>query len=111
MSRASELSRRLAHEAEAVCRAYLPEGRRGRYWVVGDVQGTPGRSLFVKLSGEGCGHWTDAAVGEHGDLLDLIRLNRRHTAFRETLNEARQFLRDPVPLSRPRRYRPARPPT
>ena len=38
MSIASELSRRLAREAEAVCRAYLPAGRRhGRYWIVGDV--------------------------------------------------------------------------
>ena len=110
MSIASELSRRLALEAEAVCRVYLPKGRRrGRYWIVGDVQGTPGRSLFVKLSGEGCGHWTDAATAEHGDLLDLIRLNRGHTAFRETLDEARQFLHDPVPLRAPRRFRPAKP--
>ena len=52
MGMASELARRLAGEAEAVCRAYLPNGRRsGRYWIVGDVQGTPGRSLFVRLWG------------------------------------------------------------
>jgi len=47
---ASELARRLAREAEAVCRQYLSNGRReGRYWLVGDVQNTPGRSLFVRL--------------------------------------------------------------
>ena len=40
MSTASELSRRLAAQAEAVCRAYLPNGRRhGRYWIAGDVTG------------------------------------------------------------------------
>ncbi|GLI95257.1 hypothetical protein LMG27198_42490 [Methylocystis echinoides] len=62
---ASELSRRLAQDAEAVCRYYLSNGRRhGRYWIVGDVRNTPGRSLFVRLtgpeSGKGAaGHWTD----------------------------------------------------
>jgi hypothetical protein len=60
MSYANELSRRLAAQAEAVCRAYLPAGRRnGRYWIAGDVQGTRGKSLFVKLSGDGAGRWTD----------------------------------------------------
>ena len=109
MGVAPELSRRLAREAEAVCRSYLPEGRRrGRYWIVGDVLGTPGRSLFVKLAGEGRGRWTDAATGENGDLLDLIRINQGHAAFRDTLDEARHFLRDPVPLRASPRFRPAR---
>jgi hypothetical protein len=47
---ASELAHRLAREAEAVCRHYLSNGKReGRYWVVGDVHNTPGRSMFVRL--------------------------------------------------------------
>ena len=47
---ASELAHRLAREAEAVCRHYLSNGRReGRYWLVGDVRNTPGRSMFVRL--------------------------------------------------------------
>jgi hypothetical protein len=51
-SQAAELARRLARDAEAVCRNYLSNGRRrGRYWVVGDVANTPGRSLFVRLTG------------------------------------------------------------
>ena len=42
---------------------------------------TPGRSLYVRLHGPdrgpgAAGKWTDAATGEHGDLLDLIALNR-----------------------------------
>ena len=49
-TRAAELSERLAQSAQAVCRHYLPAGRReGRYWMVGDVAGTPGRSLYVRL--------------------------------------------------------------
>ena len=95
---AAELAHRLAREAEAVCRHYLSNGRRqGRYWLVGDVQNTPGRSLFVRLtgldSGRGAaGKWTDAATGQHGDLLDLIRLNRGLDCLGDTLGEARAFL-------------------
>ncbi len=96
MSYATDLSRRLAAQAESVCRAYLPFGRRtGRYWIAGDAQGTRGKSLFVKLSGNDAGRWQDAATGEYGDLLDLIGLNKGFHDFRETLEEARFFLREP----------------
>lgn len=108
MSRdASELARRLAREAEAVCRHYLSNGRRqGRYWIVGDVRNTPGRSMFVRLSGPECGpgaagHWTDAASGEHGDLLDVIRESCGLVDFRDVAGEARRFLR--LPRAKPRR--------
>ena len=104
-SPAADLAERLARDAEAVCRHYLPNGRRaGRYWLVGDVAGTPGRSLYVRLAGPAAGtgtgsagKWTDAHTGEHGDLLDLIAANRRLTCLRDTLDEARDFLRLPRP--------------
>ena len=49
---ASDLEIRLSERAEAVCRHYLSSGRRfGRYWLVGDVKNTPGRSMFVRLCG------------------------------------------------------------
>jgi hypothetical protein len=95
---ASELARRLARDAEAVCRHYLSKGRRqGRYWTVGDVRNTPGRSMFVRLSGPdsgpgAAGHWTDAASAEHGDLLDVIRESCGLVEFREVADEARRFL-------------------
>jgi Toprim domain len=100
MSRdASDLARRLAHEAEAVCRHYLSNGRReGRYWLVGDVRNSPGRSMFVRLqdSPKGpAGKWTDAATSEHGDLLDVIRESLGLRDFREVAEEARRFLNLP----------------
>ncbi len=100
---ASELARRLAREAEAVCRAYLANGRRqGGYWTVGDIHNTPGRSLYVRLkggeSGPGAaGNWTDAATAEHGDLLDLIARARGLDRFGDVLDEARAFLSLPRP--------------
>ena len=95
---ASDLVRRLAERAETVCRHYLSNGRRvGRYWVVGDARNTPGRSMFVRLRGPNAGKgaagkWTDAATGEHGDLLDLIRESCGLFEFADVLAEARRFL-------------------
>ena len=98
-TRAAELSERLAANAQAVCRHYLPAGRReGRYWMVGDVAGMPGRSLYVRLfeTERGTiGNWVDAATGEHGDLVDLIRLNQRHGRLADTIDEAERFLSIP----------------
>ncbi len=103
---ASELAHRLAREAEAVCRHYLSNGRReGRYWLVGDARNTPGRSMFVRLkeSPKGpAGKFTDAATGEHGDLLDVIRESCGLLDFHDVTDEARRFLSlprlDPEPL-------------
>ena len=100
---ASELARRLARDAEAVCRHYLSNGRRqGRYWTVGDVRNAPGRSMFVRLSGPesgpgAAGHWTDAASAEHGDLLDVIRERLGLLEFKDVAEEARRFLSLPRP--------------
>jgi hypothetical protein len=109
MPNAAEVARRLGEQAEAVCRYYLPNGRRqGRYWLVGDVAGVPGRSLYVRLAGGRAGKWTDAATGKHGDLIDLIALNRG-LDFRGALAEARSFLRLPIVPSRPTARQPPAP--
>ncbi|MBZ9726338.1 toprim domain-containing protein [Mesorhizobium sp. CO1-1-11] len=90
------LARRLADRAEAVCRHYLSNGRRqGNYWTVGDVRNTPGRSMFVRLADSArgsAGRWTDAATGEHGDLLDVVREALGLRAFADVAKEARAFL-------------------
>ena len=93
-SPAATVAAALAARAEDVCRRYLPNGRRlGRYWICGDLDGARGRSLFVRLSGSGKpGKWTDAATGEHGDLLDLIRYRTNAPTLRAALDEARAFL-------------------
>jgi hypothetical protein len=101
----AELAACLAENAEAVCRRYLSNGRRqGRYWRVGDIHNSVGGSLYVRLTGPVSGRgrrgkWTDAATGEHGDLIDLIRFSLGHDDWRETLDEACDFLRFPRPAS------------
>jgi hypothetical protein len=119
MGPAADIARRLAQNAEAVCREYLSNGRReGNTWRVGDIDNTPGRSLMVRLTGPdsgpgAAGHWVDFASGQHGDLLDLIAHICRLHAFRDVLDEARRFLslpqqhhaampgRPPVPIGSP----------
>ena len=98
---ASDLARRLAANAEAVCRHYLSNGRReGRWWTVGDIHNSPGRSMMVRLKSTDrgpAGKWTDAATGEHGDLLDLIAQAQGCATLADTLDEARRFLSLPRP--------------
>ena len=95
---ATAIAAALGARAEEVCRRYLPHGRRqGRYWVAGDLDGARGRSLFVRLAGPGTpGKFTDAATGEHGDLLDIIRHRAGAPTLRAALDEARAFLALPA---------------
>lgn len=97
MTRIERIREQLAGIALSVCQTYLPNGRRsGHYWVVGDIHGNKGRSLYVKLTGR-AGKWTDSATGEHGDLLDIIAHTERHSRFTETLEAAERFLLLPSP--------------
>jgi hypothetical protein len=103
-SETEDVIRALAENAESVCRAYLPAGRReGSYWIVGDLKNTPGRSLFVRLTGPAsgpgaAGKFTDGATGEHGDLLDIIRERTGKSRFPDLLAEARAHLGRPQPV-------------
>ena len=96
---ASAIAAALAARAEDVCRHYLPGGRRqGRYWIAGNIDGTPGRSLYVRLAPPGVpGKWNDSATSEHGDLLDIVRHRSGSATLRDALAEAHRFLALPQP--------------
>ena len=65
-SETEDVIRALAENAENVCRHYLPAGRReGSYWIVGDLQNNPGRSLFVRLTGPMSGPGAAGKFTEH----------------------------------------------
>ncbi|PZU44466.1 MAG: DNA primase [Sphingomonas sp.] len=106
---AKDIARELADRAEAVCRQYLSNGRRqGGYWMVGNVRNDPGRSMFVRLANGPngpAGKWTDAATGEHGDLIDVIQQARGLHGFIDAMAEARRFLSlpDTIPQGGSRR--------
>tara|TARA_R110002073_G_scaffold335234_3_gene526695 strand:- start:782 stop:1843 length:1062 start_codon:yes stop_codon:yes gene_type:complete len=105
---ASEIAILLGQQAEAVCQHYLSNGHRaGNYWIIGNILNEKGRSMYVRLSGAPSGYqvagkWTDAATGQHGDLLDLIHLQGNYNMLREAIEEAHRFLA----LPRPEYFRP-----
>ena len=50
----------------------FPAGKtKHNQFVIGDVDGTPGKSLSVELTGPRAGMWMDFATGEGGDVIDL----------------------------------------
>jgi twinkle protein len=93
MITASEIARRLAERAEDVCRHLLPSGvsKRGE-WLAGNINGSAGDSLKVRLTGEKQGVWCDFADSNlKGDMLDLW-VACRGIGLKEAINECKDFL-------------------
>lgn len=89
-SETEDVIRALAENAESVCRAYLPAGRReGSYWIVGDLQNNPGRSLFVRLTGPVSGPGAAGKFTEHVAAWVMLRL-RYLARFCRVFREAGQ---------------------
>lgn len=89
----SELSRMLSYRAETVARELLPQGKReGTEWRVGGIDGDPGKSMGVKISGSKQGVWCDFATGEAGDLVDLWANTRFGGDISRALEEIKTFL-------------------
>lgn len=58
---------------ESICRSFLPYGRRERNeWRVGSLQGKPGSSLGICLTGSKVGVWKDFATGESADPVSMV---------------------------------------
>jgi hypothetical protein len=76
---------------------------------IGDVLGTPGASLSIKLTGGDAGLWKDHATDQGGDLIELYRAWRGYTGnddFVQSLKEiAKDFLGDNIEVER-RAWRP-----
>ena len=93
-----ELSDALAVRTESFCRHYFPEGRKnGNYWHIGDVSGSKGKSLAIRINASGgrkAGSWNDYAGGtdDYGDLIDLLQKHLGHSNLGDTLTAVRAFL-------------------
>ncbi|HAT1781230.1 TPA: toprim domain-containing protein [Legionella pneumophila] len=93
MMMAKEISRLLAQRADDIARYLLPHGKKdGNEWCVGSINGEPGKSLRVHLTGEKAGVWCDFANGsDKGDLLDLWA-SKRSLTISEAIKEATNYL-------------------
>ena len=104
------LRRGLLDRLEAALEYLFPAGKiRGRQFFIGDVQGTPGKSLVVMLDGEHRGLWKDFATDEGGDAIDLWAAARGLSAkrdFPQVAEEIGRWLGQPEqPRSKPDRKR------
>lgn len=103
----TELSDALSVRVAELCAQLLPAGRQvGPQWIVGNVFGDAGDSLYVELTGPKQGLWYDHAAGNGGDLLELIGQNQTLPKGRAA-QWAREFLgiRDDY-QPEPRRFDP-----
>ena len=100
--RPADISARLAERIDALAPHLFPAGRRvGDEFEVGDINGAPGRSLKVRLTGERAGRWCDFAAPDYsGDALDLVRIAHGHPNTTEgqakSIQDALEWLGDSV---------------
>jgi len=91
-----DIRRELIARLESVLATMYPSGtKRKNRFLIGDVQGSPGESLEVELTGQKAGFWTDRATGEGGDVFDLIAAHHGTDAradFPKVLQHARDLL-------------------
>ena len=90
----------LTANCEAVCYHLFPSGKvKGKEFLVGDISGTPGKSLSINLKS---GVWADFASDQKGDLVELWMKSRR-LDFVQACKEAQDFLgTGPRPSRAPR---------
>lgn len=109
----TSVKRELTSRAQAAAEYLLPQGRReAGEWRAGSIDGEPGRSLGVHLTGAKAGIWADFNGGAGGDLLDLWAQVRR-CDLGTAIEQAREWLgmSRPVPYREPRKayQRPPKP--
>ena len=89
------LRQALTDRLESVLLFLFPEGRiRGGKFYVGDIDGSPGKSLVVEMTGPRRGLWFDFAADMGGDVFDAWALSRNlsvKTDFPRILSEVRQW--------------------
>jgi putative DNA primase/helicase len=93
----------LLDRLEAVLHYLFPQGRiRSGKFYVGDVDGSPGKSLVVELDGPRRGLWKDFSNDDGGDVIAIWAMSRgmstRHD-FPRVLDEIRQWLGFAPPIA------------
>jgi hypothetical protein len=104
MRDAADIKRKLIDKIELLLTELFPAGRfeRGEFRV-GDVDGSPGRSLVVTISGDRAGLWYDHSAAIGGDLIDLVAAASFDGEIAPALRWCRQWLRLPAQAPQNRR--------
>jgi twinkle protein len=92
--KATEIKDALRERVDELAHYLFPAGvREGTHWCVGDVTGTPGKSLKICLTGDKAGLWGDFADSQnHSRSLIDLWMQARNVDFKTALREAAQWL-------------------
>lgn len=107
---AGDIAEMLRANPLGLCQHLLPAGRKvGNYWCIGSINGEPGKTLKVRLSGPKIGTWVDYACADtdpagKGDMLKLLQLTIANGDIAVAVSEAKRWLNienlDPHALER-----------
>ena len=93
---AQEIIDKLNERAEDFCRWMYPEGKKnGSFWEIGDINGKPGDSLRIHISGSMTGVWADHGAGADATgptLVHLLMRKKGTTAWWKTVVEVKEWL-------------------
>ena len=84
-------------------RHYLPNGvRKGKEWVVGDLDGSKGSSMNFCVEGPKAGLWIDNATNESGNPVSLV-MKQQGLTWEQAIKEIEETFNIPqVPEFKPR---------
>jgi len=107
-----EVKESLLRQLESVLGYLYPQGfadPKGKTFYIGNINGEPGESLNVVLTGERAGLWHDFATAEGGDIFDLWKAARGLPSFRETIRDAGLYsgAASTTPRRMPKRKQPS----
>ncbi|HVF73331.1 MAG TPA: toprim domain-containing protein [Chthoniobacterales bacterium] len=81
--------------AEEFARWLFPAGRKeANEWLVGSLEGEPGKSLKIRIEGDKVGVFKDFADGMGGDNLLALYIAAKRVSFAEALRVCREWLGD-----------------
>lgn len=89
----AEIAALLRDRIDSLVVDLFPNGyREGSEWRIGSVEGEPGSSLGIRLTGAKAGKWKDFSSGAHGDPIDLIRGSQGFATLGEAVRWAKRWL-------------------
>lgn len=93
MSDAASINQTLLQNFTEFCTWLLPNGKvEGSHYLVGGIDGSPGKSLQITLSGAAAGRWKDFATGEGGATPLWLLKAAKGLTFTHAVKEAKEWL-------------------
>jgi twinkle protein len=92
-----QIKERLNSRAEDFVNWLFPAGRKnGNEWLVGSLNGEPGKSLAIRVAGPKVGVWSDFATGDSGSNLLELYIQTGQVDCAEAIRACAEWLGEPL---------------